>query len=306
MRHIFLILIGLSVLFFGCISSESDNDAKISAVVTIPPQAEFVKSAGGGYVDVIIMVPSGASPHTYEPTPSQMAQVANADIYFKVGSGIEFENAWMHDIEEVNPKLRIVDCSSGIELIEMASDEHENENSHGQYDDEILEEEHNHIGVDPHIWTSAQNAKIMIENIETALIEEDPQNALYYQENAENYIDQLDLLDSKIQNTCSEMDTNAFIVFHPAWGYFARDYNLRQIAIEEAGKEPTAKNIISVVDTARQHNISVVFASPQFSTTGAESVASEIDGQVVLIDPLEKEYLSNMESVAEAFRNASK
>jgi len=294
MKNIILSMMIIFLLFFGCTNQEQTEEQqdKMNVIVTIMPQAEFVESVGGDKVDVVVLVPPGASPHTYEPTPSQLTQVSEANLYFKMGSGIEFENAWMDDIEGVNPSLKIVDCSKNIELIEMNGEEHEEEHE---------EHEHSHGGLDPHIWNSPKNVKIIVENTYQALAADDPENTAYYRSNADNYKAQLDTLDSSIEDSLENKKNRMFIVFHPAWGYFAHDYDLEQVAIEEAGKEPTAQNIQHIIDEANEHDIRVIFASPQFSTDSANTIAGEINGSVVLINPLDKNYLENMQNIVDAF-----
>jgi len=248
-------------------------DNKIGVVVSILPQAEFVEGIGGDKVKVTVMVPLGASPHTYEPIPSQLKEVSKAKMYAKVGSGVEFELAWIDKIISVNKEMLVVDCSKGIELIEN----------------------------DPHIWLSPKNAKIMVENIYQGLIQINPANQEYYARNKEKYLQELDKLDNEIAQALSEKKNRKIMVYHPAWAYFARDYGLEQIPIEKEGKEPTPQGIASLIKQARENNITVIFASPQFSTKTADVIAKEINGKVVLISPLEKNYLENMRKVTEAF-----
>ena len=311
MKKLFFISIAALLLFFsaGCISPEQEQ-GKMKVAATILPQAQFVEAVGGERVQTIVMVPPGASPHTHEPTPSQLMELEHSSLYFMVGSGVEFELAWMDGIKGVNSRMKVVDCSKGIALMEMDAHTHEEhsheEHTHGHEEHENGHQEtengsHTHSGTDPHIWTSPRNVKIMVENIYSALAEEDPENAAYYRANADEYLAKLDALDSSISSSLEGKQNRKFIVFHPAWGYFARDYGLEQVAIEEAGKEPTALTLQRVIDGANEHGIKVVFASPQFSTSSAGTVASEIGGTVVLINPLSEDYLANMEVVAAAF-----
>ncbi|MCG2737244.1 MAG: zinc ABC transporter substrate-binding protein [Candidatus Methanoperedenaceae archaeon] len=296
MKHVFtlILLIILLVIFTGCVEvpqTEKEINKRIGVVVSILPQAEFVEKVGGDKVQVVVMVPPEASPHTYEPTPSQLKEVSKAKMYAKVGSGVEFELAWMDKIISVNKGMLVIDCSKRMELIE------------GEHDGEPHEhkEEHEHHGVDPHIWLSPKNAKIMVENIYQGLIQIDPANQEYYARNKEKYLQELDELDNEITQALSGKKNRKIMVYHPAWAYFARDYGLEQIPIEGEGKEPTPQGIANLIKQAKENNITVIFASLQFSTKSAEVVAKEIDGEVVLISPLEKSYLENMRKVAEAF-----
>ncbi len=278
-----LIILALTASALSCGQEEASD--KIGVVVTIQPQAEFVENVGGEMVKVTVMIPPGASPHTYEPTPGQMTEAAKARMYAKVGSGVEFELAYMDKIVAVNKNMLVVDCSSGIRLIEMSEeDEHE-------------AEEHEHGALDPHIWVSPRNAKIMVQNICEGLIQVDPGNRAYYEINRDTYLSKLDELDKEISDKLADVQNRAFIVFHPSWGYFASDYNLEQIAIEVDGKEPSAQDIARVIEEAKKRNIKGIFASPQFNPQSANVIAKEIDGRVILIDNLARDYIANLQSV---------
>jgi zinc transport system substrate-binding protein len=223
------------------------------------------------------MVPPGADPHTTELTPSKMTEVAEAKMYAKVGSGIEFELSYMDKIEAVNKNMLVVDCSKGIELVTSVDP--------------------NEPGMDPHIWVSPLNAKIMVQNICDGLVQVDPANKDYYEQNRDAYLQKLDSLDQEIRSSLANIKNRAFIVLHPSWGYFAKDYDLEQIPIEIGGKEPSAQDITRIIDEAKQRNIKIIFASPQFNPQMAEVIANEIGGKVVLIDPLAKDYIDNLRMV---------
>lgn len=261
--------------------SQTSND-KMGVVVTVGPQEEFAKRVGGDRVNVMVMVPQGADPHTYEPLPNQMKQVQDAEIYFIVGSGIEFELAWMDKLTAMNPQMEVVNTSQGIELLPN-TEEHE--------------------GNDPHVWVSPKNAKIMVENIYTKLVEIDPENKDYYQKNRDEYLNKLDELDKNTTKILSNQKNRNIMVYHPSWAYFCRDYDLKQIPIESQGKEPTPQGIASLIDQARRDNIRVIFVSPQFSSSNAQVIAREIGGRVVVVNPLSNNYIKNMKTVAESFAN---
>jgi zinc transport system substrate-binding protein len=280
-----LVLLGLAFLGSSCQETSQPRD-KVGVVVTILPQADFVENVGGEKVDVTVMVPPGADPHTYELTPSQLVKVSKAKMYAEVGSGVEFELVWMDKIIEQNKAMLVLDCANGVRLMQMIEDEHH----------ETDEGEH-HTGNDPHIWLSPRNVKIMVENICSGLVRVDPQNEAYYTRNRDEYLAKLDTLDKDIQEGLSSLKNRRFIVFHPAWGYFARDYNLEQIPIEIGGKEPTAKDIANLIQEAEEQDIKIIFASPEFNPKSAEVIAKEIGGTVVFIDPLAKDYINNMRMV---------
>jgi zinc transport system substrate-binding protein len=275
-----------TLAFFGVSCQEpSQRGQIIGVVVTIVPQADFVEAVGGERVNVTVMVPPGADPHTYELNPSQLVQVSNARMYAKVGSGVEFEFTWMNKLIAHNKKMLVVDCSKGVQLIKVVEDE--NHAVGGEL----------HLGDDPHIWLSPRNVKIMVDNIYNGLIKIDPDGAAYYTENKDAYLAKLDNLDRDIREGLAGIKNRRFIVFHPAWGYFAKDYNLEQVPIEIGGKEPSAKDIANLIQKAEEQNIKVIFASPEFNPRSAEVIAKEIGGMVIFIDPLAKDYIDNMRMV---------
>ena len=301
-KRVFLVAAGTMALIVLLVvlpvpgtSHETDSD-KLVVAVTILPQAGLVEAIGGDKVKVLVMVPPGASPHTYEVTHEQMTTLSRAKMYVKVGSGVEFELAWMDKLIAVNVSMRVVDCSEGIRVLEMDEDHHDHDHEH----------DHGRTGLDPHIWLSVRNAMIMAQNICAGLVQVDPANQDYYEENCADYLEQLAKLDSEIAESLSEVENRRFIVFHPAWGYFARDYDLIQIAVEQDGKEPDIDYRIRLIEEAREHDIRVVFLSPQYPTKSADVIAREIDGRIVIIDPLAKDFIGNMRLVESAMKKAMK
>jgi zinc transport system substrate-binding protein len=264
-----LVVVGFAAGLMIGVKEQVVEDEKVNVVVSILPLAGFVEDVGGEKVEVSVMVLPGESPHTYEPTLSQLVDVSKARMFVKAGSGVEFELARMDEIMEANRDMRVVDSSQGVEL----------------------------MGKDPHIWNSPLNAKTMVENICDGLIRVDQENEEYYIQNKNEYLSKLDELDKDIRESLEGIENRRFIVFHPAWGYFARDYNLEQIPIEVEGKEPSAQDIVHLIEKAKEYNVKVVFASPQFDARSAEAIANEIDGRVVFIDPLARDYINNMHLV---------
>lgn len=277
---IVIIAVGLLSLYQ---SSDLDYVEKPRVVVTILPQAEFIEKIAGDKVSITTMVPPGASPHTYEPRPSQMIEVAEAEMFAKVGTGLDFELVWMPKIIETNPNILIVNSSEGIHLIEMGA--HDNEYQLG--------------GKDPHVWLSPKKAIIMVENLYEGLVKIDPDNKEYYTKNKDVYINSLKELDSTIMQTFSGLKTKKFMVYHDSWGYLAYDYGLEQIPIQKEGKEPTPEGIATLIDQARENNITIIFASPEFEIQTAKTISEEIDGTVILISPLAKDYIENLKRMSD-------
>jgi zinc transport system substrate-binding protein len=276
-----LLLVTVLAISVACGPKEVAG-GKIGVVVTILPQADFVESLGGDRVEVTVMVPPGANVHIYEPTPSQLAALAEAEMYAKVGSGVEFELAWMDKLVAINRDMMVVDCSRGVELQEMI----------GGHEEEDGEAEHGLM--DPHIWMSPRNAQIMVRNICEGLEQVDPDNKNYYEQNRDVYLQKLAELDWEIRDGLSGVTNRRFMVYHSAFGYFASEYNLVMMPIEEGGKEPTAAGLARLIAQAKEHGIKVIFALPQFNPRSAEVIAEAIGGRVVFIDDLAKDYLTNM------------
>ncbi|MCL0041310.1 zinc ABC transporter substrate-binding protein [Dehalococcoidia bacterium] len=266
---------------------EMPAEEKIRVIVSILPLADFVENIGGERVDVTVMVPPGASPHTFAPTPGQLRAVTHAQMYVKVGSGLGFERAWMDRIRAQNKDMLIIDSSVGIELREMEAHHHEGK-KHGR-----------NGGLDPHIWLSPPNARIMVQNISEGLIKIDPEHADFYTENTQRYLQELDALDRYIRERLAGFLNRYFMVYHPAFGYFADEYHLEQLAIEHEGKEPTPRVIMDSIDLAAKHNLSYVFVSAQFPLRHAETIARSINGQTAVIDPLPRDYIPSMRSLAD-------
>lgn len=288
----------------GCLSGDNGTNAgtdvsgideeQIIVAVSILPQQEFVEKIGGDKVKTVLMIPPGASPATYEPTPGQLQDLTDARMYAIVGSGLPFEEVWLGKLQDINKDMLIVDCSESIPLRKMEEHHHDEEDAH------------THEGTDPHIWTSPVNARIMVSNIYNGLVEIDPENKDFYSKNMENYLAELDELDQRIRNSLEGKEGSYIMVFHPSWGYFADEYKLHMLIIETEGKEPSAKELSQIIDAAKEHEIKVIFVQPQFSTQSAEAIAEAIDGQVVQIDPLAKDYIDNLDNVTTAFAEAIK
>jgi len=302
------LLLAIGLVVAGCPSpqvAEMPAEEKIGVIVSILPLVDFVENVGGERVAVTVMVPPGASPHVFSPTPGQMREVSRAKMFVKVGSGVEFELVWMDRIRAQNEEMFIVDSSVGIELMGMEEpcpccpkgQEHKDEQHHEGKDHG--KEHHHHGGQDPHIWLSPLNAKIMVENILSGLIKIDPEYADFYTENAERYLQELDDLYQYIRGRLKGFQNRYFLIYHPAFGYFARDHNLTQLAIEHEGKEPTARVIMESIGLAKKHNLSYVIVAAQFPVRHAEVIAAAINGQTALIDPLPRYFIPSMREMVD-------
>ena len=272
-----ILLVTLLLALTASCTTVTDTPGRIGVAVTLQPQAEFVEKVGGDKVVVTVMVPPGASPHTYEPTPSRMVSLAKAKMYAKVGSDMEFELVWMDKLVSTNRDMLVVDCSAGIKLQEITG---------GQVNERST--------LDPHIWMSPGNARIMVHNIYDGLVQIDPDSSADYERNYVNYVQKLEELDRDIKVGLAGLPNRQFMVYHPAFGYFAREYQLTVLSIEEAGKEPSPAGLTRLIEQAKQHNVKVIFASPQFNPQSAEVIASAVGGKVIFIDPIARDYIANL------------
>jgi len=285
----------LVVTFAGCVAAETGRDdagASLQVTVSILPQRYIIERIGGERVAINVMVGPGDEPHAYEPKPEQLRALAASRAYFRIG--VEFEDAWMDRFRSANPDMLIVDMAEGIERIPLRDHVIPVGEPPGDHD-------HAEGEPDPHIWLSPTRVTTMVGTVRDALSVLDPAHADEYAERAADLLRDVRELDDDIRQTLSGLSSRAFLTFHPAWGYFADDYALEQFAVEIGGQEPSPAELASVIRAAREHNIRVVFAQPTFSTRSAETIAEEIDGRVVLIDPLAEDWLNNMRDVAATF-----
>jgi zinc transport system substrate-binding protein len=210
----------------------------------------------------------------------------------------------MDKLISFNKNMLVCDSSKGIKLIAMAEHHHEDEaeEHHDDVDDEEehhhAEEGHHHGGQDPHVWLSPNNAIVMASNIRDALIKRDPGNEKFYRDNASRLVLELSDLKEEIASELAGLKNRNFLVFHPSWGYFAADFNLNQIAIEQGGKDPTPKQLAHLIEEAKEHNTKVILVSPQFSQKSARTIADEINGRIESIDPLPRDYINNLRRLA--------
>lgn len=257
---------------------EPEAAGRLVVAVTIPPQEEMVRAVGGDRVDVIVLVPPGSDPHTFEPTPRQLEQASRADLYITVGSGLlPVEDTLGSRLRALHPGLAVVDGSAGTDRIVGSG------------------------GADPHVWLSLRNAERISENIRNALLGADPGSGTSYEENFTAYRDRIRALDHNLSGLFSGKEGSVVIVSHGAWDYFGRDYGLRMVSIEQGGREPTPRDLEELIGVAREAGVSVIFADVLENRRNAEVIAQAVGARVEEINPLASDYLANMERVATAF-----
>jgi zinc transport system substrate-binding protein len=262
---------------------------RLRIAVSIIPQKNLVERIAGDLVDVSLLVRPGYSPATYEPTPRQMAGLAQADLYYRIG--VPFEQAWMDRIRAAYPNLPVLDARDGIKLrpIDAGDDAH---GEHGHH--------HDQGELDPHIWLSPPLIKIMALHLRDRLVQLDPSHKDIYVQNHKEFAGYLEQLDAEIRKDLTGLESRKFMVYHPSWGYFADAYGLQQVPIESEGKEPSAKALSHLLTRAKADGVGAIFVQKQFSQNQARAVADAIGARIVVIDPLAEDYPENLRRVAQA------
>lgn len=313
-----LIAACLLLLAFTLCTDVHAAPAPLQVTVSIPPQKYFVERIGGELVNVTVMVPPGADPHTYEPKPSQLRSLAASRIYCAIGA--PFEAAWLERIVAAGgPDLIVVHMEKGMAVLPAAAPLHTDGGDHagetaGQHtarpphaDQGQVHEGHDHAEADPHVWLSPMLVRHMSVAVRDALVKADPAHAEVYRANYQRFADDVDALDRRIAERFATLpqDQRRFMVFHPAWSYFAHNYGLEEIAIEVEGREPGPRQIRHIIDLARKERITTIFVQPQFSRRAATTIAREIGARLVDADPLAEDWAANLERTAEALATAA-
>jgi len=301
----FLILVGL------CVGLPADAQVKppekVKVFVSLVPIAYFVERVGGPDVEVGVLVGPGQDPHTFEPTPRLISKLADARILFKMG--FPFEETLIKKLESTFKKLEVVDLQQGIRLRAMTEEDSESEEAehgHGKGDEQehghgaLEEHEHHHEAgdMDQHTWLDPQLAKIQARTIADTLIRIDPGHKDQYEKNLKDFQTDLDAVHEQLTKALAPVKGKSFFVFHPAYGYFGDAYGLKQIPVQIAGKEPTAKQLARLIDSAKKQGVKVIFVQPQFSKKSADALAKAIGGAVIPLDDLAPDYLKNLQEMA--------
>lgn len=273
------------------------TDEKIVSV-TIEPQRYFAEKIAGDKFKINCVVPAGQSPETYDPTPQQMVQVGKSQGYLRIGS-IGFEQAWMDNIRNNNPGLKVFNLSEGIDLLRSPEEEHHHEGE--AHHPESGHNHHHHPGgVDPHTWSSISGAKVIAKNTLDAFVSLDPENKEYYQANYEQLTKEIGETEKTVSGLLRSLDNKTFIIYHPALTYLADEYGLTQLCIEMDGKEPSPAQLKELVEAAREHNAKVVFIQREFDQKNAELIAKETGCHLVPINPLDYDWSKEMIHIAKS------
>lgn len=271
-------------LAWACTAPDKPSTAvaRLQVAVSVPPQAYLVERLGGDRVKVQVMIPPGTSPAIFEPSPRQLVALSRARLYVKVGHPhFPFEETHLQGVLDRLPEITVV---------EMAGEA----SPHGE----------SALTEDPHVWLSPSAMKEAAVEITEALSEIDPDHAGEYRERRQRLLEEIERTDTAIRSLLAPYVGRRFVVYHAAWGHFAREYGLEQRAIEEEGKEPSPVRLVELIELARQQEIRVIFVQQGFSEQGARVIANEIGAEVWALDPLAYDWSENLVRVARALRVA--
>ena len=268
----------ISILFLvGCGGKIEDNRKTI--FVTITPLQSLIDEITMGDFDVEVIVPKGASPETFEPTPKQVTSFSDAEFIFSTGL-IDFEQSL---IKRIDGKAELVNLSKDIELIAGSC-------SCGNH--------HHKHGIDPHIWTSPRALRTMVTNAHDAIIALYP-DSVKYTEATERLLERIADIDNYCATRIEAAGVDAIMIYHPAYTYFARDYGIEQIAIENDGKEPSLRQTTALIERAKEHNIKSILRQPQYSEDKVRAIATDAGAEVITTDPLSEDILGEIKRVTE-------
>ena len=279
----------------GTAGDPSERGEILRVTVSVPPLADLVRKVGGQHVHIDVLVDNGQDPHTFSPTPVQMKALGQANILFTVG--MPFEETLIDKISDTNTGITVVDASAGIEKLGLEHHEEEDTAEAGETEDN--HEGHDHDS-DPHIWLAPYAIKVQLNNIQQALAKAAPGHAGTFAENLNASKAQIERAHEQIAGKLKPFAGRKFFVFHPAFGYFAHEYGLEQVAIEIGGNSPTPRELIGFLAVAKEENIRVIFVQPQFDPRSAEVIAAELGAKVATLDPLARNVISNLHAITDA------
>jgi zinc transport system substrate-binding protein len=284
---IFRFLVCLFLFVTHSINAIEDSRSRY-VLVSVAPHKFFVEKIAGDTLRVGVMVPAGASFHTYEPTPKAVIAASQADLWFMVGES--FEARASQALIAHNPRLKLIDLRQGIHLI--------------SYNDSNPRCCHHHdSSYDLHFWLSPKEGKTQAKVIAEALATVYPEQRELFYKNLKEFLLELDDLDQKIAQILRDSKDNLIMVSHPAYAYFVRDYHLHQLSIEFEGKDPTPQQLTNILNTARKSQLTRVYIQPQYNNKGARLIADELGAKVIVLDPYSENYDTTLLEIARNFAN---
>ncbi len=301
-----IFVVGVSFISIGYNSQLAVSEERLVVAVSLVPQATFVKAVAGDLVEVVTMIPPGFSPANHAPSPREIRQFSNAALYFTIG--VSAEEGILRGALDINENLKIIDLATEVAQVYpdrnfalLASKQNKEDKGIKTAGEGFCPCCFVPGGRDPHIWLSPKRVKLMIEVIARELSAIDPENESIYKENAQAYLNKLASLDREIRVTFQDITSRTFIVYHPAFGYFADEYGLTMVAMEKHGKRATASHLKDVIGLAREKDIRVILYQAEFDGRQARIVANEIGGKTIQVAPLAPDYIENLTRIAQIF-----
>lgn len=279
MKHRNLLFLLMSALLL-CLSCTPQANERPVITVTIEPLRYIAEQIAGDKFNVVTLVPNGSSPETYEPTAQQLVDLSRSELYVQVGN-LGFERTWTKRMKANAQHLIVVDSSDGIQPV----------------DDDT------HACADPHTWTSPSNMLLIARNIYQAMVMIDKKDSIYFRSNLDSLCDKVIKLDAQIEKMLANVQNRSFLIYHPALTYFAHDYNLKQLALEEEGKEPSAATLQQLVNDARKDNVKLMFVQKEFANRNVETVCKATGAKQVEINPLSYNCCGEMLKIAKYLCN---
>jgi zinc transport system substrate-binding protein len=277
-------------------TGKSDAGELPIIAVSILPHSYFVQRIGGDKVSVLVLVGSGQSPHSFEPSPKQLAELSRAKAW--ILSNTEFEQSLAPKVASLYPALAIVDGTAGVKFRPMEAHAHEDEE-----DGHV--EETSGVNIDRHSWLGREPAKLLATQVRGALVKADPAHEDFYEENYRAFIADIDREFDSLIPLLAPLKGKSVFVYHPAFGYFLDEFGIGQEAVETGGKEPTAKALAELIAKAREDRASVIFVQAQFPVNAAKTVASSVGATVVPLDDLSPDWLNNIRLMGDALKKAA-
>ncbi|MBK7104543.1 MAG: zinc ABC transporter substrate-binding protein [Ignavibacteriae bacterium] len=262
----------------NCSEKKSQLPEEIKIAVTLPPFADFVKNIVADRAEIIILVPPGTNAHSYEPTPGNIKNLLNSNIYFRVGKSFKLEEIIFSKVKIDTSITQTIDCSKGIEIINN----------------------------DPHYWLSPKLVKSITETMLEVLVEKYPHHKNFFTNNTNRFLHKLDSIDANISTMLSNKKERSFLVYHPAWTYLAQHYNLQQFAVEQDGKSPKADELKEFIDLAVEKNANTIFFDPHFDNASVTTIANSLNIKIESLDPLPVNYLENLSQIGKKFEMSLK
>lgn len=278
-KRILLLWTAFAIVALSACGTAQEEDSRLTVAVSIPPLSTIVRAIAGDQVEIVTLIPPGNSPENYEPTPNILRKLEDSSLYFSLGV----------PAEEANIKPKAPQLNKDLIVVNLY------EYSNEAYPDLLVEGER-----DPHLWLSIKRVKVMTNIIAQQLSEVDPDNAKIYSDNAESFQTLLDETDCSIREKLKNLKSKEFLIYHPALGYFADEYQLNMIAVEEHGKEASIKQLGEITDYAKEKGIKTVFYQAEHDKKQAEIVAAEIGGKTQMIDPLSADFPQSLSDIADA------